>query len=384
MTDAYITGWGIFMPNTPVGNDEIENVLGLIDGRPSPVKELILERNAIKFRYYAIDRDTGKQTHSNAQITAEAIRAATRNAGLPLEEIECLVSGTSSPDQMIPNHACMVHGELGNPPCEVVSTAGVCCSSMTAFKYGYMNVLSGMKKNAVISGSELASAHLRSEHFKAEMEAKYKEMEENPYLSFENEFLRWMLSDGAGAVVVTDKPRQNGLSLHVDWVEIVSYANQLEPCMYWGAIKTDNGRFETWAQQEDDPEALMQNGYFNLAQDVRVLADNIINVGFQKSFELVKEKHGGSPDQIDWLLPHYSSGFFRQPIYDKLVEGGYEIPYSKWFTNLPYKGNTGSASIFIILEELMSSGRVKKGDTILCAVPESARFSFAYMQLTAV
>lgn len=384
MTDAFITGWGIFMPNAPVGNDEIENVLGLIDGRPSPVKELILERNAIKFRYYAIDRATGKQTHSNAQITAEAIRAATRNAGLPLDEIECLVSGTSSPDQMIPNHAVMVHGELENPPCEVVSTAGVCCSSMTAFKYGYMNVLSGMKKNAVISGSELASAHLRSEHFKAEMEAKYKEMEENPYLSFENEFLRWMLSDGAGAVVISDTPRENGLSLHVDWVEIVSYANQLEPCMYWGAIKTDNGRFETWAQQDDDPESLMENGYFNLAQDVRVLADNIINVGFQKSFEMINKKHGGSPEEIDWLLPHYSSGFFRQPIYDKLVEGNYEIPYSKWFTNLPYKGNTGSASIFIILEELMASGRVKKGDKILCAVPESARFSFAYMQLTAV
>jgi len=384
MTDAYITGWGVFLPNAPVGNDDIERVLGAINGRPSPVKDLILERNGIKYRYYAIDPATGQQTHSNAQLTAEAIRAALRGANLPLEAIECLACGTSSPDQMIPNHACMVHGELGNPPCEVTATAGVCCSSMTAFKYGYMNVLAGLSRNAVIAGSELASAHLRAAHFQAEMEAKARALEADPYLAFENEFLRWMLSDGAGAVVLANEPRQHGLSLRVDWVEIVSFANQLEPCMYWGAVKTEEGAFQTWAQQEDDPEQLMQQGYFNLSQDVRVLAENIIEVGLAQSFERTLAKHAGTPESIDWLLPHYSSGFFRQPIYDKLVESNFTIPEEKWFTNLPYKGNTGSASIFIMLEELMNSGRVQAGDTILCAVPESARFSFAYMQLTAV
>lgn len=384
MSEAYITGWGVFLPNAPVGNDNIETVLGAINNRPSPVKDLILERNGIKYRYYAIDPASGRQTHSNAQLTAEAVRAALRSANLPLEAVECLACGTSSPDQMIPNHACMVHGELGNPPCEVVATAGVCCSSMTAFKYGYMNVLSGLARNAAVSGSELASVHLRAEHFKSEIEAKAQKLEQDPYLAFENEFLRWMLSDGAGAVVIANEPRPHGLSLRIDWVEIVSYANQLEPCMYWGAVKSETGEFQTWAQQVDDAGALMQNGYFNLTQDVRVLAENIIEVGFLKSFERVKEKHGNQSGTIDWLLPHYSSGFFRQPIYDKLVESDFVIPFEKWFTNLPYKGNTGSASIFIMLEELMSSGRVQKGDTILCAVPESARFSFAYMQLTAV
>ena len=54
------------------------------------------------------------------------------------------------------------------------------------------------------------------------------------------------------------------------------------------------------------------------------------------------------------------------------------------FTNLSAKGNTGSASIFIILEELFRSNRIAPGDTILCFVPESARFSAAYALLTAV
>ncbi|HXV99355.1 MAG TPA: hypothetical protein VEC93_13110, partial [Anaerolineae bacterium] len=221
MNPVYITGLGVFMPNNPIGNDDVERVLGSVNNRPSPVKDLILERNGIKFRYYAIDPESGKQTHNNAQLTAEAVRELSRNAGFPLEDIECLVCGTSSPDQMIPNHACMVHGELGNPPCEVVSTAGVCCSGMTAFKYGYLNVASGLTKNAVVTGSELASAHLRATHFKPEIEAKYKALQKDPYLAFENEFLRWMLSDGAGAVLITDRPHtppergtgENNLSL---------------------------------------------------------------------------------------------------------------------------------------------------------------------------
>ncbi len=387
MPSAYITGLGVCLPNNPIGNDEIESVLGRVNGRPSPVKDLILERNGIRFRYYAIDPVTGKQTHNNAQLSTEAIRAMARNANFPLSDIECLACGTSSPDQMIPNHAVMVHGELGNPPCEVVATSGVCCSGMTAFKYGYMNVASGLAKNAVVTGSELASVHLRASHFQSQVQAHSREQEVqgNPYVAFENEFLRWMLSDGAGATLITDQPREDGLSLRVEWIDIISFANELEPCMYWGAVKQEDGAFTTWGTQEvAAPETLWQGGYFNLSQDVRLLADAVIEVGFQKSFERLIARHPASPDDIDWLLPHYSSGFFRQPIYDKLEESGFVIPYEKWFTNLPYKGNTGSASIFIMLEELMASGRLREGDHILCAVPESARFSFAYMLLTAV
>jgi 3-oxoacyl-[acyl-carrier-protein] synthase-3 len=55
----------------------------------------------------------------------------------------------------------------------------------------------------------------------------------------------------------------------------------------------------------------------------------------------------------------------------------------RWFTNLPYKGNIGSASIYVILEELFHSGKIKKGDKLLCFVPESGRFSMCYLLLTA-
>jgi 3-oxoacyl-[acyl-carrier-protein] synthase-3 len=62
---------------------------------------------------------------------------------------------------------------------------------------------------------------------------------------------------------------------------------------------------------------------------------------------------------------------------------GLALSYDRWFTNLADKGNTGSASIYIILEELFHSGRIQKGQKLLCFIPESGRFSMCYMLLTA-
>ena len=56
----------------------------------------------------------------------------------------------------------------------------------------------------------------------------------------------------------------------------------------------------------------------------------------------------------------------------------------RWFSNLETRGNTGSASIFIALEEAWRTGRFAPGETILLAVPESGRFSFAFAHLTVV
>jgi 3-oxoacyl-[acyl-carrier-protein] synthase-3 len=74
--------------------------------------------------------------------------------------------------------------------------------------------------------------------------------------------------------------------------------------------------------------------------------------------------------------------FFQEPLFDEMARIGFHFPPDKWFTNLRYKGNTGAASIFIMLEELSKSGKLKSGDRILCAVPESARFTYACIHLT--
>lgn len=373
-----MNGWGVCLPNAPVANDAIEDVLGKVGGRSSRMKEIILARNGIRTRHYAIDPITGKPTHNNAQLTASAINQLLENSGLPKASIDLLACGTSSPDQWIPNHAAMVQGELKLPPCEIVSTAGVCCAGMTALRYACNAVAAISEISAVVTGSELASASIKAAHFRNQLEAR---ADNNPYLSFENEFLRWMLSDGAGAVLVQSKPASSGLSLQVDWIDLISYAGQLETCMYAGALKRSDGTLEGW-REASDPNSLLRLGYLNLSQDPRTLEHNIIAHAFRWSLERIIAKYGVPATQIDWLLPHLSSEFFRQPIGSAMRELNYEVPQERWFTNLVSKGNTGSASIFIMLAELVASGKLQPGQKVVCVVPESSRFTFCYMHLT--
>src|SRR5690606_11062482 len=89
-------------------------------------------------------------------------------------------------------------------------------------------------------------------------------------------------------------------------------------------------------------------------------------------------------EEIEHFLPHYSSEFFRERLAEGLAEVGLAIPQQRWFTNLTSKGNTGAASVFIILEELFNGGRLRPGERLLCYVPESGRFSSAFIHLTVV
>src|SRR5262245_25035366 len=98
MSSAYITGWGVFLPNAPVDNERIEQVLGRVNDRSSQVKRWVLDYNGIQTRHYALDPETGQATHTNAEMTATAVRSALRTADLSLSQLECLVCGTSSAD----------------------------------------------------------------------------------------------------------------------------------------------------------------------------------------------------------------------------------------------------------------------------------------------
>lgn len=380
---VYINDIAGFLPNDPVDNEHIEQVLGMIDGKPSRSRRLVLRNNGIKTRYYAIDPITGKYTHNNAQMTAEAVRALSKKSGIKLRDIELLSCGTSSPDQIKPSHGHMVHGELSGPPSEVVTTAGVCSSGMTAMKYGYMSVALALTKNAVCTGSEFASSFMRGINFEPEIHASITKMEKHPELAFEKDFLRWMLSDGAGAALISSKPNKNRLSLRINWIDYLSFAGDMPVCMYSGAIKKENGCLQGW-READDPLDIIKKSYFSIKQDARILDKHIISMAVEQALLPIAARHGLKAKEVAWFLPHYSSEYFRGKLHDSMAANGFNISLDRWFTNLASKGNVGAASIYLIMEELMYSGKLNKGDKLLCCIPESARFSICYMLLTVV
>ncbi len=374
MSTAYITNTASFLPNAPVLNDDMESVLGTVNGKPSRARRTVLRSNGITERYYAIDPDSGRSTHNNAQLTAAAIRKLDAGA------IDCLVAGTSIPDQVLPSHASMVHGELGIAPCEVVSTSGVCLSGIMALKYAWMSVLSGQASHAVASGSENVSSLLRGELFEDEVEARIQALQKRPELAFEKDFLRWMLSDGAGAVSIQPQPDARRQSLKIEWIIARSFADEMDACMYAGAEKLEDGSLQGW--REYPLNAWSEQSIFSIKQDVKQLNQHIIHYTVERMLQIVVRQTGIRASDIDWYLPHYSSHYFRDKVADGMRRADFDIPFERWFSNLYTTGNTGSASMFIMLDELMRSGKLKTGQKLLCYIPESGRVSSAFMLLS--
>lgn len=376
---VYITNTSSFLPNPPVGNDDMERILGQAGARPSRARRVILRSNGIKTRHYAIHPQTLEQTHTNASMTAAAVRKLA-DEQFALERLECLACGTSIADQLMPNHASMVHGELKLQPLEAVATTGVCLSGVAALNYAYMAVAAGLRRNAVAAGSELSSVMMRAHNFSAETDAQIADLETRLELAFEKDFLRWMLSDGAGALLLEPEPRSGQNSLRIDWLELVSYAGEIETCMYAGGVKQTDGGIQGWStfpSSERERDSVMA-----VKQDVKLLNENIVRYSVEKPLIALMKKRGIKASDYAYLLPHYSSGFFRDKIYEGMKRIGFDIPQERWYTNLTLRGNSGSASIYIIIDELRRSGLLRAGDKLLCYIPESGRFAAGYVQLT--
>jgi 3-oxoacyl-[acyl-carrier-protein] synthase-3 len=375
MFDVYITKAAKYLPNNAISNDEMEDYLGLINETASKARRLILRNNKIVRRYYAIDKN-GKSTHSNAELTKNAVQGLfdDRFTAMDMELLSC---GTSTPDLLIPSHATMVHGLLKNKSVELNSSSGVCCAGMNALKFGFLSIKSGSTQNAICVGSEKLSSWLKSDKFEKEV-VSLKSLEEQPILAFKKDFLRWMLSDGAGAFLLENKPT-GAISLKIEWMESFSFAYELETCMYAGGDKLENGEIKPW--NDYTPDQWLDHSLFSLKQDVKLLDEYILIKGTQ-SAAIAMKKNNVSSDEIDFFLPHVSSHYFVDGLNKSMIENGIGVPKEKWFLNLATVGNVGAGSIYLAVEELMSSGKLKKGDKIFLSVPESGRFSYAYAYLT--
>ncbi|MBF4483731.1 MULTISPECIES: beta-ketoacyl-ACP synthase III [unclassified Flavobacterium] len=375
MFEVYITKAAKYLPNEAVSNDEMEDYLGLINDAASKARRIILRNNKITSRYYAIDK-TGKSTHNNAELTKNAV-VQLFDEHFTAQDLEVLSCGTSTPDVFLPSHAAMVHGLLKNKSVELNSSTGVCCAGMNSLKFGFLSIRSGNSKNAICTGSEKVSSWLNAQMYNHEA-ANLKSLEEQPIIAFKKDFLRWMLSDGAGAFLLENKPR-GPISLKIEWMEAFSYAYELETCMYAGGDKLENGEIKSWSDYP--PEQWLNESVFAIKQDVKLLDEFILSKGAESMSDAMS-KNNISSDQVDYFIPHVSSNFFVEGLKKGLTEKGIGMADEKWFMNLSRVGNVGSASIYLALEELMNSGNLKKGDRILLSVPESGRFSFAYAYLT--
>ena len=356
MNEVYITGTGAFLPGDPVDNEQLAARFGADTPRAAEMLGRTLAANGIKTRHYAVD-DSGTTLMLNEELAAEAARRALADRGLGPQDVGMLSTGTTQGDLLVPGFASMVHGRLGGGPMELLSAAGVCASGMAALKAAVSAVRLGEHPVAVALGSELVSRSVGASAADAP----------------DTSFLRWTLSDGAGAVVLEPRPRPDGLSMRVDWMHLVSHAHSHPVCMSAGLNDDLQPRAGgTWLDQRE-PQVP------RLRQDMSALPA-LVDMGVAEFDALVKA--GRIDPDTEHVLCHYSAEHFRAKLLRRLRDAGYAPEDKRWFTNLHTAGNTGAASIFVMLDA--ARPRMRRGDRVLLIVPESGRFTLAFAQLTCV
>jgi 3-oxoacyl-[acyl-carrier-protein] synthase-3 len=221
-TSVYVNATGAFYPGEPVDNAHIDDYIAPLNPGSARLKRRILAENGIQQRYYSVGRG-GQTRYSAAHMAACAIRNCLTGAGDALSDIDLLCTGTSGGDATLPGFSNMVQGELTAPPMLTSSHSGVCAAGVAALQHAAMALDSGRAQHALVATSEVPSRLFKRSRFASR----------GYDIDFDAHFLRWMLSDAAGAWLVESAPRGDHplrlLNLHLR-----SFSGDYPVCMQTG------------------------------------------------------------------------------------------------------------------------------------------------------
>ncbi|MBI3708548.1 MAG: 3-oxoacyl-ACP synthase [Proteobacteria bacterium] len=376
LREAFVTALGRCLPGEPVGNAEMEDFIGRICGKASRLGPIALAQNGIRTRHYALDRD-GRTRWTNAKLAASALADALAKSEVSAAQIDFLAAATTQNDVLVPGFASMVHGETALGPLEIASFQSVCAGVMMALKTAALQVRADGKRAAAVVGSEFASRFFRPGAYE-----NTDLVDARGAIPKDADFLRWTLSDGASAAIVEPRPNEHSLSLKIEWIELRSFADRVETCMWGGGARDDDSGDVTPWNLAASAGAAVARGDFVLRQDFRLL-ERLLPMWIAEFLRLVGQGRL-TITEIDWLVCHYSAEFLRKEMVALLDKAGCNIPAEKWFGTLPRVGNIGSAAILASLAALVEERPLRHGQKILCVVPESGRciISFALLTVT--
>ena len=357
---CFITQSGSFLPGDPVANDDIEKYLGHVEGE-ADIKRSVLRMNGIESRHYAQDQQQ-QPTSDVYRMACDAIEDCLTKRGSVVKPASFLSAGTTYAPLGGPGMCSLLHDQLAkrgliDGPAEISSHAGICTSAAAAFVSATRAVAAGEHETAICVGAEHPSSALKEGAIDpVDDRDQHAELRRSQW--FMTVFLRFMLSDGAGAFLLESKPKAKGVSLSVDWTESRSFAHETPLCMK------------------------LENEGVRLTQDINVLSKHLFPC-VKKFATEVMHRRKEDLDNYRVVLPHLSSFFFRKKTERVLKEFSTSGNPSYW-TNLKTAGNTGAASIYIMLDHFLAANELNAGDRILLFIPESGQFNFVMASLTAV
>ncbi len=358
-----VLGTGSYLPGAPVTPERVEEVLGRIPDLPprlarraESIGPEVLARAGVQRRYFAIDPDSRAQTETNASMAERAVRAALAGSGESPGTIDLLICAGPMADYACPPTSALLQERLGIPRCTEIEIHSNCTGAPKGLQVALDMLRAGRHRRAAVVYVQLSSAFLRGEYF-------------NPAaVRLEHLALRWMLSDGAGAMVL-DGDASDGLHLLDAYVE--SRGGNRAPGMIGGA----SGAFAHEVPLNGEPAhiALHASGRHHVWQDIAEVNRHAPRQLIEGLGEMLDAAGLSGADVKHFLLGIPGRHFMTEAIGAFFVERLGTDPTEVLFDVADF-GYCGGATIFIQFDRLVRSGRLRPGDLVAAYLEESSKW----------
>jgi 3-oxoacyl-[acyl-carrier-protein] synthase III len=296
-----IVGTGKYLPERILTNAELEKMVETTD-------EWIRSRTGIEHRHIAADDEM------TSDLAQKAGRAALESAGLTPNDIDLVIVGTTTPDLIFPNVACLVQEKLGIKSCPAFSLEAACSGFLYGLVVADQFIRLGSARRALVIGAETMSR----------------------IMDWTDRETCVLFGDGAGAVI-----------LEASETPGVMYSTLGADGRYRDLLYASSG--VSLRQREGAALRMKGNEVFKVAvKTLENLVDDVV------------EKNHLEKGQIDWLIPHQANIRIISATAKRL-----ELPMERVILTVREHGNTSAASVPMALDTAIRDGRIERGDLLL-------------------
>lgn len=313
---ARIAGTGMYVPPKVVSNFDLEKIMDTTD-------EWIRQRSGIETRHHVEGQGT-------ADLAYEATLKALADAKCDAKDLDLIILATLSADHMFPGSSALLQAKLGLETTPSMDLRAQCSGFLYSLNVAKAFIESGVYKRILVVGAETHS----------------------PVLDFttRGRDVAVLFGDGAGAVVVEAADDKSSSSVGNI---IIHSQGQFADRLWIERPGTQGGTWLTEAHLAEGKQYPYMEGRYVFKHAIERL---------QEVVKEILEKENLKLDDIDHFLFHQANIRINEKVAELM-----KIPLEKCPSNIQKYGNCSAASIPMLLDETVRSGRVKRGDKLLLA-----------------
>ncbi len=305
MTHAAIVGWGKCLPPSILTNSDLATFLPTDD-------EWITSRTGMKER--RISHVPG------IELAITAARRAIACAGMSGKDIELVIYGSCSNDELVPNSASGVQQRIGATQAAAFDVNTACTSFMYGLSIGSSMIKTGIVKNALVIGVELISQ----------------------YMDWDNRNVAVLFGDGAAAMVLQSSDQEYGVI--AEKLQCYADSRHILRVRGMGTMYANLG---------------VQYGQTSWDFDGQEIFRKAVQGMSEASLDVMR-RTGVTMDDIALVVPHQAN----LRIIDAVAKRAGAGPEKVYLTVQKY-GNMSSATAPVALVEAVEDGRLSPGNLVL-------------------